>query len=308
MIGCVILCGGGGGDRSFTGLQQAAKDAQAKQNALDAAWGDEQREQQTSWAPPGGVIGAGAPGGGGGGGQGGTGPGHGSGTSTRTATGTSPARSPKVVWTDPAIIFSPPPPPVSPLAALLKSTGSAIENYPGRFQTDSTGERFDTGIASKPTATVPVTVVARPQPDPVPGFVIALAGGNPAEPAGQDIARLERSGVIVPDDLCGYSESRGTIDTGNRAQAVYECGTVGTAFERKSSERAGQRATRSVPHGFGSADDFATFGDDLHAGLRGAGYDDVTPIFQGEFGHRPELSNRPTIRCRASERLRRCAR
>ena len=252
VIGCVILCGGGGGDRSFTGLQQAAKDAQAKQNALDAAWGDAQREQQTSWAPPGGVIGAGAPGGGGGGGQGGTGPGHGSGTSTRTATGTSPARSPKVVWTDPAIIFSPPPPPVSPLAALLKSTGSAIENYPGRFQTDSTGERFDTGIASKPTATVPVTVVARPQPDPVPGFVIALAGGNPAEPAGQDIARLERSGVIVPDDLCGYSESRGTIDTGSRAQALHECGTVGTASERKSSERAGQRALSAGPQPAGA--------------------------------------------------------
>jgi len=40
-------------------------------------------------------------------------------------------------------------------------------------------------------------------------------------------------------------------------------------------------APNSVPQGFGSASDFGTFGDDLGAGLRGAGYDDVTAVFQG---------------------------
>ena len=36
-----------------------------------------------------------------------------------------------------------------------------------------------------------------------------------------------------------------------------------------------------VPLGFGSAEDFARFGDDLHAGLNEAGYPDAVPIFHG---------------------------
>ena len=40
-------------------------------------------------------------------------------------------------------------------------------------------------------------------------------------------------------------------------------------------------APSGVPRGFGSASDFGAFGDDLYSGLRGAGYDDVTAIFQG---------------------------
>lgn len=36
-----------------------------------------------------------------------------------------------------------------------------------------------------------------------------------------------------------------------------------------------------VPRGFGNAADFGAFGDDLYSGLRGAGYADVTAIFQG---------------------------
>lgn len=40
-------------------------------------------------------------------------------------------------------------------------------------------------------------------------------------------------------------------------------------------------APSGLPRGFGSAADFGSFGDDLNGGLRAAGYDDVTGIFQG---------------------------
>ncbi|MCA1671734.1 MAG: hypothetical protein LC799_05865 [Actinobacteria bacterium] len=40
-------------------------------------------------------------------------------------------------------------------------------------------------------------------------------------------------------------------------------------------------AQRAIPHGFSDADDFASFGQQLNSGLRSAGFDDATAIFQG---------------------------
>ena len=37
----------------------------------------------------------------------------------------------------------------------------------------------------------------------------------------------------------------------------------------------------AAPHGFASADEFASFSSSLRGGLRQAGYDDVTPLLQG---------------------------
>jgi filamentous hemagglutinin len=51
--------------------------------------------------------------------------------------------------------------------------------------------------------------------------------------------------------------------------------------EAKAAEVAAKNLEVSVPHGFGSADEFAKFGTDIRTHLSRAGYQDVEPILQG---------------------------
>jgi hypothetical protein len=50
---------------------------------------------------------------------------------------------------------------------------------------------------------------------------------------------------------------------------------------RPETDAAAANIREGIPHGFSSPEDFAAFTGELRTGLRDAGYDDVTPIFQG---------------------------
>ncbi|HEX6416852.1 MAG TPA: hypothetical protein VFZ77_00085 [Acidimicrobiales bacterium] len=60
-----------------------------------------------------------------------------------------------------------PPPPDSDVAAAVRSTGSGVLDYPGRYQVDpDTGQVVDTGSASVPTEPVDVVAVTTTVPPP----------------------------------------------------------------------------------------------------------------------------------------------
>ncbi|HEX6235791.1 MAG TPA: DNRLRE domain-containing protein [Acidimicrobiales bacterium] len=110
---------------------------------------------------------------------------------------------PKPIWTDPALILNPPAYADSALAALVASTGSAVPDYPGRFQ-----DGIDTGISSRATTPVAV-VVAHADPAPVvPEIILNLASDifelgaittpRPPVPPTSDLERAADAG------MCGY--------------------------------------------------------------------------------------------------------
>jgi hypothetical protein len=113
------------------------------------------------------------------------------------------------------------------------------------------------------------------------GYNPAISGGRRAVIGGASFAA--EGAVINGATTFAEGGSAGAVfsSTGQGATRGFALGALFSVVDKPSAPRRNIDAPRQIPHGFGSSSDFASFGDDLYAGLRGAGYDDATAIFQG---------------------------
>jgi RHS repeat-associated protein len=156
----------------------------------------------------------------------------------------------RTIFTDPSIILRPPAAEDSATAKLVKATGSAVPNYPGRIQTDpTTGQRVDTGNASM--ATTPVDVVSDPPtqaPAPVPEVVINLVSDQLNDPQRQPTdPALRRGQQPVGNNQCGYAQGKGDVTSGQTADITWTpdplAGCSGSATATGFEHTSGRAST-----------------------------------------------------------------
>ncbi len=98
------------------------------------------------------------------------------------------------------------------------------------------------------------------------------------------IVSLGGTDLLIPEDWEDpVHDVTGTLsDVIGAPSSIYTVSQMAPVPPASMSARPPTNYVRgAVPRGFSSAADFDSFGDELRTGLRAAGYEDVTPIFQG---------------------------